>query len=263
MTFVNTNGQVMNSGPGGWVTNPANVKILSSVPPSTAAVENRVGTIGVYPTDGSVYMVSKNTGLNGTVTWTALGGGSTAIATLTGDSGGAITPSAGDISLLGTANEITTTGTANTITWSLPAAITAPGSLTTTTTLTATLGDITATAGNFVCSAAGDALSLNITPASGATPQTQNGRAGQVTFTGVSIATNADSAFVIANTSITSASQVVLIGWSGATTGSALSIKSVVLDGTGHTITITMTNGDGAAIVTSVADITFTFLVLN
>ena len=91
-------------------------------------------------------------------TWIALGSGTTgAIVTLTGGSGGPISPVAGDIDLLGTANQIVTTGTAGTITWSLPAAITAPGSLTTTTTLAAgttlTAGTgITATTGNIVAS---------------------------------------------------------------------------------------------------------------
>jgi hypothetical protein len=98
----------------------------------------------------------------GSATWAVLAAVPGEIATLTGDSGGAITPNAGNIDLLGTANQITTTGTANTITLSLPSAITAPGSLTTTTSLastttmtagtgfTATTGNITATAGNLV-----------------------------------------------------------------------------------------------------------------
>lgn len=92
-------------------------------------------------------------------TWISLGSGTTgAIVTLTGDSGGAISPVAGNIDILGTADEIVSTGTAGTITLSLPAAITAPGSLTTTTTLVAgttiTAGTgITATTGNIVASA--------------------------------------------------------------------------------------------------------------
>ncbi len=68
-------------------------------------------------------------------TWNVLAAVSGSIATLTGDSGGAVSPSASNIDLLGTANEIVTVGTANTITWSLPATIIAPGSLATTTTL--------------------------------------------------------------------------------------------------------------------------------
>jgi hypothetical protein len=100
-------------------------------------------------------------------TWIALGSGTTgAIVTLTGGSGGALSPTAGNMNILGTANQITSTGSGSTITFSLPSAITAPGSLTTTTslaatttitagtTITATAGDITATLGNIVVNGA-------------------------------------------------------------------------------------------------------------
>ena len=79
--------------------------------------------------------------------------------------------------MAGTANQITTTGGTNTLTFSLPSAITAPGSLTTTTSLaatttvtagtgviattggvTATAGDITATAGNVIINGAAKQL---------------------------------------------------------------------------------------------------------
>lgn len=111
----------------------------------------------------------------GSGSWISLGSGTTgAIVTLTGGSGGALSPTAGNMNILGTANQITSTGSGSTITFSLPAAITAPGSLTTTTTLasgttivagtsitatttvTATLGNITATNGNIVRGTAGN-----------------------------------------------------------------------------------------------------------
>lgn len=83
----------------------------------------------------------------GTTNWISLGSGTTgAIVTITGDSGGAKSPVAGNFDLKGTANQITVTGTAGTETWSLPVAITAPGSLTTTTSLTVGSG-FTVTAG--------------------------------------------------------------------------------------------------------------------
>lgn len=59
-------------------------------------------------------------------------------------------------SVLGTANQVTVTTVAGVATVSLPVAIVTPGSLTTTTTLTATLGNITATNGNFVRGTAGN-----------------------------------------------------------------------------------------------------------
>lgn len=118
-------------------------------------------------------------------TWIAMGSGASGgVVTLTADSGGPLSPTAGNIDILGTADQITSTGAASAITLSLPAAIIAPGSLTTTTTLasgttltagtsasvttsllvgttiTATLGAITATNGNLVLGTAGNKLSI-------------------------------------------------------------------------------------------------------
>src|ERR1017187_6621026 len=120
MTFNNANGKIMESGPGGWVKNPCNVIILTAVPPSTAATEERIGTLGIYPTTGAAYLVVNNTGINGTVTWAELALSTGAVATLTPDTGTTPTvPTAGTITLAGTANQILTTGGANKITFSL------------------------------------------------------------------------------------------------------------------------------------------------
>ena len=109
--------------------------------------------------------------------WIPFQGGSSEIETLTGDSGGAIFPSGGNITLSGTANQITTTGTSGTITFSVPTVFIAPGSITSTTTITAptsitaTLGDITATNGNFIFGTAGNkfvSTSVASTAAAGA-----------------------------------------------------------------------------------------------
>jgi hypothetical protein len=73
----------------------------------------------------------------------------------------------GDIvSILGTASQVTATVNAGVATLSLPAAIVAPGSLATTTTLTggtgvtATTGNLTATNGNLVLGTAGNKISI-------------------------------------------------------------------------------------------------------
>lgn len=249
MPFNNQNGNNVENGPFGGVANPAGVIILSSAPPSTAATDLRIGTMGILPSSGVVYQVTNNTGINGTVTWTALGGGTTAIATINSQA-----PIAGNYVLAGTANQITKTDTAGTTTFSLPAALTAPGSI------TAAVGNITATNGNFVASTAGSGISVPAAIiAAGASPRTSNARAGSVIFNSVSIAAAADQTLVISNSTITGASTVVLLGMSGATTGSALSIKSVV--NSASTCTIVVTNGTGAT--TSTADIQFDYLVLN
>lgn len=244
---------------GGTPSNPPNVIVKSSSPSSSFVAAN-LGDLFVDTTTHNIYsLVNKASGV---ATWTLLGGATGQVSTETGDTGTA-TPASGNIKHAGTANQITTAASGATITYSLPSAITAPGSLTTTTTLTATLGDVTATNGNFVSSASGKGVSFNVVTASGAASGQVdcNGRVGSVTFTGVSIASNADLALVLGNTSITGASTRILYSWSGATTGSALSIKSIV--NAAGTSTITMTNGDGVAIVTSIADITFDFIVLN
>jgi hypothetical protein len=104
---------------------------------------------------------------------------------------------------------------------------------------------------------------LNTAPVvvtAGASPQTANGRSGQVTFSGVSIAAGATQSFVINNTSIAAIGTVILYSMVGATTGAALNIQSVT-NVAGTSSTIVVENGTGAT--TSTANITFTFLVLN
>ena len=188
--------------------------------------------------------------------------------------------------VLGTANQITVTTVGTTATVSLPSAITTPGSLTTTTTLasgttlaagtsmsagtsitagttlTATLGNITATNGNLAAPTAGTGIvTTPVIGTTGAGPITANGRVVSATFSSVSIEAAATQALVIANSSITSSSQIGLVSWSGATTASALSLQSVVNDGTANTSTFTFTNGTGAT--TSTANITITYVLLN
>ncbi len=250
MTFTNVNGKVMPSGPGGWVPNPANVIILSTAPPSTAATDVRIGEIGILPSTGVVYMATNNTGINGTVTWTALGGGTTAIATINSNA-----PIAGNYVLAGTANQISKAETAGTTTFSLPSAITAPGSVTATTTLTATLGDITATNGDFVASTAAKGPKVVGTSVTGATPVVNSVRAGRVGFSDV-ITSGSFVALVMTNTLITSAS-VILATAVCATGGSDVAITNIN-PGSG-TVSFTVLNGGTDTATT----IFITFWILN
>lgn len=176
------------------------------------------------------------------------------------------TSSGAILSILGTANQITASTVAGVTTLSLPSAITAPGSLTTTTTLTggtgvtATTGNVTASAGNLVAAGAGNGLQVPVTTGSGAASGTVtcNGRAGSITFTGVSIAQNADLSLTMGNSAITGASTRCLWSMSGATTNSALTVKSYT-PSAGQVVWV-VTNGGTA---TTTADITFDFVVLN
>lgn len=134
------------------------------------------------------------------------------------------------------------------------------GSITAGTGVTATTGNVTASAGNLVAAGAGNGVSLPVTTATGAASGTVNcdGRTGSVTFSSVSVAQNADITLTMGNTSITGASTRCIWAMSGATTNSALTVKSYTP--TANQVVWVVTNGGTA---TSTADITFDFIVLN
>lgn len=90
-----------------------------------------IGKFWVNTTTGNVYCLGGYSTALGVLSanWAFLGSTAGDLDTLTGDSGGAIGPTAGNINVLGTANQITTTGAGSTITWSLPTTLIAPGSL--------------------------------------------------------------------------------------------------------------------------------------
>lgn len=223
--------------------------------------------------DGSPYVVGQGwqnttTGIVyqfiGSAAWMEIAGATGGpINTLTGDSGGAIGPTAGNITLNGTASQIVTTGAGSAIVWSLPAAITAPGSLTTVTSLaagttvtagtgiTATTGNIVATAGN-ISTTAGSISShttltagTGITATSGAITATNGnlvlGTAGNKILS-TSVASNTATAgansfgtvtliggtITVATTAVTANSIILLTRMSvGATGAAALGILSV------------------------------------
>lgn len=135
------------------------------------------------------------------------------------------------------------------------------GSLTASTTLTATSGAITATSGSFTAVAAGTGLVLPVSTGSGSSggAVTCTGRAGSVTFTGVSVAGNADITLTMTNTSVAGSSTRLVYAMAGCTTGASLSVKSVT--SSANTVAWVVTNGTG--LTTSTANIVFDFIVLN
>jgi hypothetical protein len=153
-------------------SNPQHLIHLDVRAPATTDILYAVGTEWVDTVGNAVYFLTSfsNSGNTTTANWVSSGGGSTEVSTLTGDSGTA-TPAAGNIKIAGTANQITTAGSGSTVTLSIPSAFTAPGSITATTSLTATLGNITAANGNVVLGTAGNKLnstSVGSTTAAGA-----------------------------------------------------------------------------------------------
>lgn len=180
----------------------------------------------------------------GSGNWIALGSGAT---------GGVVTinslsPTAGNINIVGTANQVGVANAGSTVTLSIPAAFIAPGSIASTTTITATLGNITATNGNFVKGTAGNKdvyTSLATTTAAGANS------AGTVTL----VAGTA----TIATTSVAAGSKIRIyrqsVGATGAAATGNLSIGTISA-GTSFVIN-SVSAADATALATSDVSVVF------
>lgn len=107
--------------------------ILAQRAPLTTDFQYQIGQVWVNEVGNDAYILVDVTA--NSATWQIMAVTPGEVATITASSGGALSPTAGNINILGTANQITTAGAGSTVTLTLPAAITAPGSLTTTTTL--------------------------------------------------------------------------------------------------------------------------------
>lgn len=144
------------------LTNPlqdlATLPIISLRAPTTGDIRYPIGQMWVYKTTGQAYMLA-NVAAN-SATWSLLGPGSSDVDTLTGDSGGAISPLAGTITLAGGTN-ITTAGAGNTITANLDAAITLATSVTSPIYTAAAGLAINTVAGNDITVKLGDAAAAN------------------------------------------------------------------------------------------------------
>ena len=189
---------------------------------------------GIFPAVGGDFTLAAGTGVTltpGTNTITiGLTGGGVAIDSFTPDAGtNPVVPSAaGLVTMAGTANQITTTGGLNSLTFSVPSTFIAPGSIAATTSLTATLGNITATNGNLVLTAAGNKMvrsSVGTTSAAGANS------IGSVTLVGGTV--------TVATTAVTTNSLIQIWRQSiGATGAAALGMLSVgtITNGTSFVI---------------------------
>lgn len=174
--------------------------VVSSSAPTTSQNQQQPGTFWLVPEPGTGNLYYLAGFSSGVPQWELISSSSGTV-----------------ISVLGTASQITATTVAGVVTLTIPAAFVAPGSVTATTTLTATLGNITATNGNFVKGTAGNKdvyTSVATTTAAGANS------AGTVTLVGgtATIATTA----VTANSKIRYSRQSI-----GATGPAALGILSI------------------------------------
>lgn len=164
------------------------------------------------------------TSASGSTVTIGLAGGSVAIDSFTPDAGTSpVVPSAtGLVTMAGTANQITTTGGLNSLTFSIPSTFVASGSITATTLLaapavTASLGNITATNGNFVKGTAGNKdvyISVASTTTAGANS------AGTVTLVG--------GTATVSTTAVTASSLIRIYRQTiGATGAAALGILTI------------------------------------
>ena len=101
--------------------------IISQRVPTTADYKYQIGQQWIDELGQDAYILVNVSG--NTATWNLSASEPGTLDTLTGDSGGAISPSAGNIDLLGTANQITTTGSCAQIAYSIPATFIAPPSV--------------------------------------------------------------------------------------------------------------------------------------
>jgi len=196
-------------GGGIWVSFASVVGSVSQISGNTGVAVPTAGNINIVGT-GTLSFAGSGSTLTGTIT-----PGTGLISTLTGDSGGARSPTTGNMNLLGTANQVTVTGAASTLTWTIPATFIAPGSIAATSTLTATLGAITATNGNLVLATAGNKIQI----ATGANAS-------------VGTATLANGTVTVNTTAVTASSIILLtrqtVGTTGANDLGILSVGTVV-----------------------------------
>ena len=222
---------------GGQVVNPANVLTVVG-PPSAAAYHNSLGTIAVDHVNNNAYILVSVAA--GTATWYLMGGASSGLTGITGDTGTA-TPSLGVIKMAGTANEITTAASGNTVTFTIPTAFIGPGTITSTgamfagTSFTAQNG-ITATTGNIAALAGNVSASGTVTGGTGVTATTGNIQAtagGLTAGLGNITATNGNLVLTAAG------NKMIRTSVASTTTAGANSIGTVTLVGGTATVATT------------------------
>lgn len=220
-----------------------------------------IDTVGLA--DYTLVAVTSSQGVN-TATWNDDSGASGDFTTLTvtGQSTLGATTIVGTTLINASGSAVSTIGTGGTGAVHIGNATgntAVTGSLTASTTLTATSGAITATNGNFTCTAVSTGLIFNPGATSGTTTATLNARVGQITITTPSIAAGATAAMTITNNQITGSTTQCIYSLTGGTTGAALTIQSYA--NTASQSVVTIQNGTGAT--TNTASLILDFIVLN
>lgn len=209
--------------------------ILSTRDPTSADINYPPGQQWANTTSGTNWFLGKVSA--GVATWNLAGAGSSgAVISFTGDAGGAEVPDGGgNFNLLGTANQITTTGTLNTETISVPSTFIAPGSIASTTSMSA--GTTLTSVGATTLATTGASVNT-FGNATGATSVTLTSGSGGITLT----ATNA---------AITENSGTGTIGIATDATANTVNIatgagaKTATFGSTNTTSTTAIKSGDG------------------
>lgn len=207
--------------------------IIAKRIPTTLDLGYPLGQTWVDKVGGAAYTLVQVAA--GVATWALSGTDTGALNTLTGDSGGAISPSAGNISLLGTANQIVTTGSGSQIAFSLASPMVTPGNLSVVGTLSSTGATTLATTGasvNTFGNATG-ATSVNITNGTGASGWTStNGTLTLISGTGALAISNDAAATTVS-------------------LGTGAGVKAVSVGSTNSTSSTTVQSGSGALAITA------------
>lgn len=169
---------VVGSGP--LAFSGAGSTLTGSITPGTSLLATLTGDSGTStPTAGNIQIIGGSgvtTVASGSGVTINLDGGGLAIDSFTPDAGTSpVVPNgSGMVTMAGTANQITTTGGTNSLTLSVPSSFTAPGSITSTTTLTAgngfnvNAGTVTVASGTSAIDISADAANTPINIGTGA-----------------------------------------------------------------------------------------------
>lgn len=222
--------------------NPPNL-IKAKRNPAATDVNHDLGTFWLNEATATEFVLVSISA--GSASWDSFGGATAGVDTING-----LTPAAGNIIIAATANQTAVASAGSTVTLSLPAAIVAPGSLTTTTTLaatttvtagtgiTSTTGDITATAGDIVATAGTVSAGTTVTATLGDITATNGDLVLGTAGNKINIATGANASagmatlvggtITVATTAVTANSLILLTRHSiGATGAAALGLLTV------------------------------------
>lgn len=213
--------------------------VIASRAPTTSDKNFTRGQLWVDKTATTVYALVNVA--SGSATWSLLGPGASDVDTLTADSGGPLSPTAGNITLAGGTN-ITTVGVGSTITYNLDAAISLATSVTSPL-YTAGAGvdlDITAPTGQDVVMKLGDAAGANklsITDSADSEVFAVDSN-GTLTFSGLTVAGNFAQTGGTFDVGQDNAADAISIG--GGTTARAIGLGN---SAAAHTLTIGSATG--------------------